>query len=149
VGCEGWESESKARSAKLDFMMRYPNRTFVRQSHGKGSHYASRFTFQGGKHGTDRSQQEWPETARVLVALVENKPGVLSRVASLFRRRNFNIESLTVGHTDSQEISRMTIVVDATRTNAEMVEQNLLRCERDRRRGCDTPAGGVARPGPD
>jgi len=68
-----------------------------------------------------------PETARVLVALVENKPGVLTRVASLFRRRNFNIESLTVGHTDSEEISRMTIVVDATRTNAEMVEHNLLK----------------------
>jgi acetolactate synthase I/III small subunit len=74
----------------------------------------------------DRSKSG-PETARVLVALVENKPGVLTRVASLFRRRNFNIESLTVGHTDSQEISRMTIVVDATRTNAEMVEHNLLK----------------------
>jgi acetolactate synthase I/III small subunit len=63
----------------------------------------------------------------VLVALVENKPGVLTRVASLFRRRNFNIESLTVGHTDSQDISRMTIVVDASRTNAELVENNLLK----------------------
>jgi acetolactate synthase I/III small subunit len=67
------------------------------------------------------------ETARVLVALVENKPGVLTRVASLFRRRNFNIESLTVGHTDSPEISRMTIVVDATRTNSSMVSHNLLK----------------------
>jgi acetolactate synthase-1/3 small subunit len=67
------------------------------------------------------------ETTRVLVALVENKPGVLTRVASLFRRRNFNIESLTVGHTDSPDISRMTIVVDATRTNAVMVERNLLK----------------------
>jgi acetolactate synthase-1/3 small subunit len=68
-----------------------------------------------------------PETARVLVALVENKPGVLTRVASLFRRRNFNIESLTVGHTDSQDISRMTIVVDATRTSAELVANNLVK----------------------
>ncbi len=67
------------------------------------------------------------ETTRVLVALVENKPGVLTRVASLFRRRNFNIESLTVGHTDSPEVSRMTIVVDATRTSAVMVERNLLK----------------------
>ena len=67
------------------------------------------------------------ETTRVLVALVENKPGVLTRVASLFRRRNFNIESLTVGHTDSPEISRMTIVVDATRTNAALVGHNLMR----------------------
>ncbi len=67
------------------------------------------------------------ETRRVLITLVENKPGVLTRVASLFRRRNFNIESLTVGHTDSPDVSRMTIVVDATRTNAEMVQRNLMK----------------------
>jgi acetolactate synthase-1/3 small subunit len=47
-----------------------------------------------------------------LVILVEDKPGVLNRVASLFRRRNFNIESLTVGHTDNPGVSRMTLVVD-------------------------------------
>ncbi|MFO3796896.1 MAG: acetolactate synthase small subunit [Anaerolineales bacterium] len=46
------------------------------------------------------------------VVLVENKPGVLNRVASLFRRRNFNIESLAVGPTENAEISRMTIVVE-------------------------------------
>jgi acetolactate synthase-1/3 small subunit len=67
------------------------------------------------------------ETTRVLVALVENKPGVLTRVASLFRRRNFNIESLTVGHTDSPDVSRMTIAIDATRTSAVMVQRNLLK----------------------
>ena len=50
---------------------------------------------------------------QTLVALVENKPGVLNRVASLFRRRNFNIDSLTVGRTENPDISRMTIVVDA------------------------------------
>ncbi len=63
----------------------------------------------------------------VLMALVENKPGVLTRVASLFRRRGFNIESLTVGHTDSPEISRMTIVVDADKTDAAMVQHNLFK----------------------
>jgi acetolactate synthase-1/3 small subunit len=47
-----------------------------------------------------------------LVALVENKPGVLNRVVSLFRRRNFNMDSLTVGRTHHDEISRMTIVMD-------------------------------------
>ncbi len=56
-----------------------------------------------------------------LVALVEDKPGVLNRVASLFRRRAFNIESLTVGHTDQAGISRMTIVIDSNRANAERV----------------------------
>lgn len=46
-----------------------------------------------------------------LVALMENKPGVLSRVAGLFRRRNYNIESLSVGHSETPNISRMTIVL--------------------------------------
>lgn len=61
---------------------------------------------------------------QTLVALVENKPGVLNRVASLFRRRNFNIDSLTVGRTQSEDISRMTIVVD---TGAEQVAQHLYK----------------------
>jgi len=43
------------------------------------------------------------------VVYVENKPGVLTRVASLFRRRAFNIDSLTVGRTEKPEVSRMTI----------------------------------------
>src|SRR5687767_14807431 len=56
-----------------------------------------------------------------IVALVEDKPGVLNRVASLFRRRAFNIESLTVGRTDVPGISRMTMVLDSTQANAERV----------------------------
>jgi acetolactate synthase-1/3 small subunit len=60
-----------------------------------------------------------------LVALVENKPGVLNRVASLFRRKGFNIDSLTVGRTENPEISRMTIVVDAAHTDVSLVERNL------------------------
>ncbi len=62
-----------------------------------------------------------------LVALVENKPGVLNRVASLFRRRNYNIDSLAVGTTDDPAISRMTIVVDASKTSAALVESNLYK----------------------
>jgi acetolactate synthase-1/3 small subunit len=62
-----------------------------------------------------------------LVALVEDKPGVLNRVASLFRRRAFNIESLTVGHTEQPGISRMTIVIDSNQTNAERVTANLYK----------------------
>src|SRR5215213_7051476 len=49
----------------------------------------------------------------VLVAIVLNKPGVLNRVASLMRARNFNIESLAVSHTDQPDISRMTITLRA------------------------------------
>ncbi len=62
-----------------------------------------------------------------LVALVEDKPGVLNRVASLFRRRAFNIESLTVGHTAQSGVSRMTIVIDNTQTNVERVIANLYK----------------------
>jgi len=61
-----------------------------------------------------------------IIALVENKPGVLNRVASLFRRRNFNIESLSVGRTENPEISRMTIVVDSS-VDARKVEANLYK----------------------
>ncbi len=61
---------------------------------------------------------------QTVIALVENKPGVLNRVASLFRRRNFNIDSLTVGRTDNPEISRMTIVVDA---EGEQVQKQLYK----------------------
>src|SRR5262245_51138436 len=56
-----------------------------------------------------------------LVALVEDKPGVLNRIASLFRRRAFNIESLTVGRTAEPGISRMTLVVDSDQTSIDRV----------------------------
>jgi acetolactate synthase-1/3 small subunit len=62
-----------------------------------------------------------------LVAYVEDKPGVLNRVASLFRRRAFNIESLTVGHTEQPGVSRMTIVVDTDEQGARRVEANLYK----------------------
>jgi acetolactate synthase-1/3 small subunit len=62
-----------------------------------------------------------------LIALVEDKPGVLNRVASLFRRRNFNIESLTVGRTSESGISRMTIVLDSDQASAERVTAYLYK----------------------
>jgi acetolactate synthase-1/3 small subunit len=58
---------------------------------------------------------------------VENRPGVLNRVSSLFRRRAFNIESLTVGHTETPGVSRMTIVVDTDERGARLVEANLYK----------------------
>src|SRR6185436_2250723 len=63
------------------------------------------------------------------IALVENKPGVLNRVASLFRRRNFNIESLSVGRTEKPAVSRMTIVVDCPNgdVDAHRIEANLYK----------------------
>jgi acetolactate synthase I/III small subunit len=62
---------------------------------------------------------------QTVVALVENKPGVLNRVASLFRRRNYNVDSLTVGRTHKPHISRMTIVVDTQRTDVRQIVANL------------------------
>jgi acetolactate synthase I/III small subunit len=63
----------------------------------------------------------------ILVALVENKPGVLNRVASLFRRRNFNVDSLTVGRTHRPHVSRMTITVDSARMDAGRIASNLFK----------------------
>lgn len=60
-----------------------------------------------------------------LSVLVENQPGVLARVASLFSRRDYNIDSLAVGPTEHPEISRMTIVVDVARSPLEQVTKQL------------------------
>lgn len=66
-----------------------------------------------------------PNTKHILVALVEDKPGVLTRVASLFRRRGFNIQSLAVGHSEQPGLSRMTIVVSGDSAEVEQVRKQL------------------------
>jgi len=60
-----------------------------------------------------------------LVALVADRPGVLNRVASLFRRRGFNIDSIAVGHTEQKGVSRMTIVVTGDMAMVEQVRKQL------------------------
>jgi acetolactate synthase-1/3 small subunit len=60
-----------------------------------------------------------------LVALMEDKPGVLNRVSGLFRRRNYNIEALSVGHSEKPGISRMTIVVHGDELIVEQVVKQL------------------------
>ncbi len=60
-----------------------------------------------------------------IVALVEDKPGVLNRMASLFRRRGFNIDSIAVGHSEVPNMSRMTIVVDGSTTMVEQARKQL------------------------
>lgn len=62
-----------------------------------------------------------------IIAKVENKPGVLNRVSSLFRRRNFNIESLNVGRTENPDVSRMTIVMEDPNLDTRKVEANLYK----------------------
>jgi len=64
-------------------------------------------------------------TKHTLVALVEDKPGVLNRMASLFRRRGFNIDSIAVGHSELPHLSRVTIIVNGSTAMVEQVRKQL------------------------
>ena len=64
-------------------------------------------------------------STHVLSLLVENKPGLLTRVAGLFARRGFNIESLAVGHSEVEGLSRITVVVDVDQLPLEQVTKQL------------------------
>ena len=66
-------------------------------------------------------------THRTIVALVENKPGVLNRIASKWRQRGFNIESLAVGHSEMPGMSRMTFTVDGATHDVEQVTKQLFK----------------------
>ncbi len=74
-----------------------------------------------------RADSEPPRKLHTFVALVENVPGVLNLVTSLFRRRAYNIDSLTVGRTENPTISRITIVLDADNQTARLLEANLYK----------------------
>jgi acetolactate synthase-1/3 small subunit len=65
--------------------------------------------------------------SRTFITYVEDRPGVLNRVVSLFRRRGYNIESLTVGRTARPEVSRITLVVEADDDTARRIESNLYK----------------------
>jgi acetolactate synthase-1/3 small subunit len=65
------------------------------------------------------------DAKHILVALVEDKPGVLNRVSSLLRRRNFNIDSIAVGHTEQANLSRMTIIVEGDDAHVEQARKQL------------------------
>lgn len=67
------------------------------------------------------------DNLRTFVAYVEDKPGVLNRIASLFRRRNYNIISLNVGRTHEPGVSRMTFQVEATSDQSPRIEANLYK----------------------
>ncbi len=60
-----------------------------------------------------------------LVAIVQDRPGVLNRMVSLFRRRNFNIDSIAVGHSEVPHLSRVTIMVNGTTATVEQVRKHL------------------------
>lgn len=61
----------------------------------------------------------------ILIASVDDKPGVLNKVSSLFRRRNFNIESIAVGHSELHNVSRMVMVVEGDDAKVEQVRKQL------------------------
>ena len=65
------------------------------------------------------------EKLKVISAIVENKPGVLHSVANMFRRRNFNIESITVGQTEQKGLARMTITVRSDEKTIEQVVKQM------------------------
>jgi acetolactate synthase-1/3 small subunit len=62
---------------------------------------------------------------KVIAALVENRPGVLHSVANMFRRRDFNIESITVGSSEQEDLSRMTITVNGDEKTLEQVVKQM------------------------
>jgi acetolactate synthase-1/3 small subunit len=64
---------------------------------------------------------------KVISVMVENKPGVLHTIANLFRRRNFNIESITVGATQKKDVARMTITVNADEKTLEQVVKQVAK----------------------
>ena len=64
-------------------------------------------------------------TKHTIVALVADRPGVLNRMASLFRRRGFNIDSIAVGHCETPHMSRMTVVVDGSNVQVEQVRKQV------------------------
>lgn len=74
-----------------------------------------------------QTQSRIKKTEHVVMAMVEDKPGVLSRISGLFRRRGFNIKSLTVGPSETKGLSRMTIVVDWSKTDTEQVMKQLYK----------------------
>jgi acetolactate synthase-1/3 small subunit len=65
------------------------------------------------------------QKTKVIAALVENKPGVLHSISNMFRRRGFNIESITVGRTEQEDLSRMTITVKGDEKTLEQVVKQM------------------------
>lgn len=80
-------------------------------------------------HASSFAAAEGRRMAQTLIAYVEDRPGALNRVVSLFRRRGFNIESLTVGRTERADVSRLTVVIRADDVTTQRLEANLYKLE--------------------
>jgi acetolactate synthase-1/3 small subunit len=83
----------------------------------------------GGRRDWHSEEEEEMDQSilRTFIAYVEDRPGVLNRVTSLFRRRGYNIESLTVGRTNHPGVSRLTLVMEADADAARRIEANLYK----------------------
>jgi acetolactate synthase-1/3 small subunit len=79
------------------------------------------------KHESAFAIPKGRSVAQTLIAYVEDRPGTLNRIVSLFRRRGFNIDSLTVGRTERPGVSRITVVVRADDATAQRLEANLYK----------------------
>src|SRR5262249_30588980 len=127
---------ARARRARLR-RRRVPRRAGgVGLSHGAGEHGpgqddpAARLRGRRGRPMSRESAFSIPpgrKRAQTLIAHVEDEPGTLNRITSLFRRRGFNIESLTVGRTEREGVSRITVVVRADDDTAHRLEANLYK----------------------
>ena len=78
-------------------------------------------------HDSAFSASGAPRRSRTFIVHVEDRPGTLNRVVSLFRRRGFNIDSLTVGRTEREGVSRITLVVQCDEDTALRLEANLYK----------------------
>src|SRR5680860_1524661 len=78
-------------------------------------------------HHVEQVQEQQMNRPHTLVVMVEDHPGVLNRVVSLLRRRSFNIDSITVGHSEQPGVSRMTIVVIARDDEVEQAGKQLYK----------------------
>src|SRR5207248_3139280 len=96
-------------------------------SDGRRRSFAARDDSSAEQNRGNRGRREEIEMMNTYVVYVDNKPGVLTRVASVFRRRAFNVDSLTVGRTEKPEVSRMTITAEADRDQARRIEANLYK----------------------
>jgi acetolactate synthase I/III small subunit len=74
-----------------------------------------------------RHEEQTMNRPHTLVVMVEDHPGVLNRVVSLLRRRSFNIDSITVGHSELNGVSRMTLVVPGSDSDIEQVTKQLYK----------------------
>jgi acetolactate synthase-1/3 small subunit len=92
-----------------------------------GGHIPGGVTHPGVTHPAGANPGAAPPRHHIVTAMVENKAGVLARVASLFSRRGFNIFSLAVAPTDDERFSRITIVVDVEETSVEQITKQLFK----------------------